>query len=386
MIIQRLLYKQLTEAIQPGKVVILYGPRRVGKTTLVNQLLSETKLKYRRFVGDNLADAVAFSVPDVRVLLGVVGDARLIVVDEAQKLKDIGLCLKIIVDQMPGVAVVATGSASFDLAQHTEKELVGRYKNFILYPISYEELVSHMGNLEARNLLERWLIYGGYPEAVLEEDTRKRNDYLQTLVGTYLYRDILEFSGVRKPKILTDILQMLAFQIGSEVSWAELANNLKVSTDTIVRYLDLLEKSFVILNVRGLSRNLRKEIYKNSRYYFWDNGVRNALINNFNPLSIRNDKGQLWENFLAIERKKRLGNAGTHPNYFFWRTYDQKEIDWVEEMDGKIFGYGFKWAAVKVNRSTREEFTKAYPGSWVEVVSRDNFEKFLLPEDIAESL
>lgn len=372
------MYQQLVEAIQPGKVVILYGPRRVGKTTLVAELLKETKLKARRFVGDNLADAAAFAVSDVRALRSVVGDAQLVVIDEAQKIKDIGLCLKIIVDQIPGVAVVATGSASFDLAVRTEGELVGRNKNLLLYPVSYTELGKYLGELEAKNLLERWLVWGGYPEAVLEEDSVKRKDYLNTLTGTYLFRDILELAGVRKPKIVMEILQMLAFQIGHEVSLAELASNLKVNVDTIIRYLDLLEKSFVIFNVRGFSRNLRKEVYKNSRYYFWDNGVRNAVINNFNPLAIRNDIGQLWENFLAIERLKLMSNTKTQANYYFWRTYDQKEIDWVEEVGGVIYGYEFKWGDNEIKRVTRDEFVRAYPGSVLDVVDKENFEKFIV--------
>lgn len=377
MIIHRFATDRLVKEIQAGKVVILYGPRRVGKTTLLSRFLSETALRYKRVVGDNLMDVASFSVPDARALRGVVGDAELFVVDEAQKIPNIGVCLKIIVDESPRVAVVASGSASLDLAQHAEKELVGRNKNVTLYPVSFSELSGHFGAVEAMNLLERWLLWGGYPEAVLEENSQKRSKYLGTLVGSYLYRDMLELSGIRKPKIVTDLLQMLAFQIGQEVSWAELSNNLKVSVDTVVRYLDLLEKSFVIFNARGFSRNLRKEIYKNSRYYFWDNGVRNALINNFNPLNLRNDVGQLWENFLAVERLKRMGHLGETANTYFWRTYDKKEIDWIEERGGRIYGYEFRWSGGTIRRSVRDEFLRAYPGAQIELIGRENFEQFV---------
>jgi predicted AAA+ superfamily ATPase len=327
--------------------------------------------------GDNLRDREALRIADVRNLREVVGDAQLLVIDEAQRVENIGLSLKIVVDQLSGVAVIATGSASLDLAQSTEEALTGRAKVFTLYPLAYKELAGHYGTWEAKQQLEKWLIWGGYPEAVLIEDRDKRGDYLETLVGAYLYKDVLEYGGVRRPQVIEDLLRLLAFQIGQEVSLAELGQNLSLNAETVARYLDLLQKSFVVFNVRGFSRNLRKEVYKNSRYYFWDNGVRNALIGNFNEMKKRPDTGQLWENFLAIERLKHTANLGRGIRHYFWRTYDQKELDWVEEADGQISGFEFKWGKGGVKKTVEKEFVTAYPGARLNVISPENMGVFL---------
>jgi predicted AAA+ superfamily ATPase len=248
---------------------------------------------------------------------------------------------------------------------------------FTLYPVSYAELQQTLGVIETRSQLERWLVWGGYPAIVTTDDPTARERLLGELVGSYLYRDILELEGVRRADKIVDLLRLLAFQIGQEVSISELATSLGLSFQTVEKYLDLLEKVFVIFKVNGFSRNLRKEIRKNSRYYFYDNGVRNSLIQNFNPIAIRNDIGQLWENFLVVERRKANQLAGRAVNTYFWRTYDQKEIDCIEEHGGKLYGYEFKWQSSDIRRAVRQEFLDAYPDSELTTISQENFEEFL---------
>ena len=248
---------------------------------------------------------------------------------------------------------------------------------FTLYPVSYGELQKSIGTLEARGQLERWLVWGGYPTMITTLDVNLRLRLMNELVGSYLYRDILELEGVRRADKIVDLLRLLAFQIGHDVSVAELAANLSLNRLTVDKYLGLLEKVFVIFRVGGFSRNLRKEISKNDRYYFYDNGVRNSLIQNFNGLSQRNDVGQLWENFLMVERRKANQNAGRMVNAYFWRTYDQKEIDYIEEQGGQIRGYEFKWQADALRKGTKREFLAAYPDAELSVIHSENFEAFI---------
>lgn len=378
MLIKRTLTKTIKNAIEPGKVVVLYGPRRVGKTTLVNELVkSFNKNEYLLVSGDQIRYRRVLSSQDSRALKSFIGEKKLLIVDEAQRIKNIGLNLKIIVDNFPNVAVLATGSASLDLSAKISEPLTGRKKTYILYPLSYTELSNWLGEFDVKTQLDRWLIYGGYPEAIVQNDNRARENYLFELTSSYLYKDILDFGKVKKAEKIVDLLRLLAFQIGREVSIAELSANLALDRQTVEKYLDLLQKSFVIYKISGFSRNLRKEIAKNSRYYFFDNGVRNALIENFNELKLRNDVGSLWENFLSIERQKYLQKKGIRVNRYFWRTYDQKEIDIIEEKQGKIYGYELKWKKGKIRPSTRKEFSAAYPGSELELVSKDNFSSFI---------
>ena len=295
--------------------------------------------------------------------------------DRAQRVPEIGLNLKIIVDSFPDVAVVATGSASFDLANKVNEPLTGRTLTFTLYPISYAELSSTYGAFEARADLERWLLWGSYP-GIVTADATLRERLLGELVGSYLYRDILELDGIRRSNKIVDLLRLLAFQIGQEVSVQELGTILGISRQTVERYLGLLEKVFVIFRVGGLARNLRKEISKTVRYYFYDNGVRNSLIQNFNRLSLRNDVGQLWENYLMVERRKVNEYAGRQSNIYFWRTYDQKELDYVEERGGILRGYEFKWQG-GVRAAVRREFETAYPGAEIETITPENFTDFV---------
>jgi uncharacterized protein len=373
--IARLLLRQLRLAILPGKVIVLYGPRQVGKTTLVTDLLADTELPHTYINADELTYREALASQNKRTLGELLGDSRLLVIDEAQRIPEIGLNLKILVDNYPQAAIVATGSASFDLARKVSEPLTGRKLTFSLYPVSYPELAATLGPFEARTQLERWLVWGGYP-AIVTAEPALRERLLAELVGSYLYRDILEMDGVRRAEKLVDLLRLLAFQIGQDVSLAELASNLALSRQTVERYLDLLEKVFVIFKIGGLARNLRKEISKSARYYFWDNGVRNSLLRNFNGLSLRNDVGQLWENYLMVERQKANQYAGRLVNTYFWRTYDQKELDCVEEGAGELAGYEFKWQG-QARPAARREFMAAYPGATVATITPDNFTDFL---------
>jgi predicted AAA+ superfamily ATPase len=374
--IQRFLLAKLEEAITPGKVLVLYGPRQVGKTTLVTDLLARTSIKQRFVNADELVYREALASQSRQTLGALLGDNALLVIDEAQRVPNIGLNLKILVDSFPKAAIIATGSASFDLANKISEPLTGRSLTFTLYPVSYKEIQATISPFDAHRNLERWLVWGGYPAVVTTENPVVREKMLGEMVGAYLYRDLLELEGVRRSEKIVDLLRLLAFQIGSQVSLAELAANLSLSRDTVERYLDLLEKVFVLFQVRGFSRNLRKEISKSARYYFYDNGVRNSLIRNFNPLNLRNDIGQLWENFLMVERRKANQSADRSANTYFWRTYDQKEIDCVEERGGRLFGFEFKWQG-EMRKAVRREFSETYPNAELTTIHRENFENFL---------
>lgn len=375
--IKRLLLSQIQNSLQAGKVTVLYGPRQVGKTTLVKDLIEALPIRSKFVNADELIYREVLASQSSQRLGELLGDADLLVIDEAQRVPEIGLNLKILVDTFPHAKIIATGSASFDLASKISEPLTGRKLTFNLYPVSYGEIQDTFGKIESRAQLERWLIWGGYPAIVSTDDPTLRERLLGELVGSYLYRDVLAMEGLRRADKIVDLLRLLAYQIGQEVSVTELATNLALNRSTVERYLDLLEKVFVIFKINGFSRNLRKEVTKSSRYYFYDNGVRNSLIQNFNPLALRNDIGQLWENFLVMERRKANQFAGRHVNSYFWRTYDQKEIDCIEEYGGRLYGYEFKWQSGEIRRAVRNEFMEAYPNSALMTVNRENFEEFL---------
>jgi len=345
---------------------------------LLSELSKKLNEPHLKINGDQLKYREVLSSEDNQKLRGFIGNNKILIIDEAQRVPNIGLNLKIIVDNFSEVKLLVTGSASLDLAGKVSEPLTGRKKTFMLYPVSYQEIEKWQGSFEARQQLERWLIFGAYPEALTIESRRQREDYLAELVSSYLYKDMLDFGDIKKSDKIVDLLRLLAFQIGQEVAISELASNLALDRVTVEKYLDLLEKSFVIYKIGGFSRNLRKEIAKTDRYYFYDNGVRNALIENFNDIKLRGDKGQLWENFLLVERLKLNQNLGRRANYYFWRTYDQKEIDLIEEREGKIYGFEFKWQG-KIRPIVEKEFTQAYKGAEVETVNQDNFTDFLVP-------
>lgn len=358
-----------------GKVVVIYGARRTGKTTLLNEFLKGETEPYLLVSGEDITVQGYLASQSVEKLRSFVGTSRLLVVDEAQKVHNIGLNLKLIVDHIPGIRVIATGSSSFDLARSMGEPLTGRKHTLKLFPLAQMEI----GQIEKRHQsdanLESRLVYGSYPDVVLMQDNRAREQYLKEIVSSYLYKDILELDGIRHSAKISRLLQLIAFQIGREVSYTELATGLGMSKNTAERYLDLLEKAFVVQKLSGFSRNLRNEITKNCRYYFLDNGVRNALINNFNALELRNDTGELWENYLVMERLKRQEYLGQAANNYFWRTYARQELDFVEEREGRLFGYEMKWG--KATPRPPREWLAAYPEASFEVVTRENYLDFV---------
>ena len=362
----------------PGKVLVMYGPRQVGKTTLAKDLLESVSLRSRFINADELVYREALASQSHQILGELLGDAELLVIDEAQRVPNIGVNLKILVDSFPHAIIMATGSASFELANQISEPLTGRSLTFTMYPVSYREVRNEFGVFEARAQLERWLTWGGYPAVVTQDNPVLRERLLSEIAGAYLYRDLLELEVIHHSDKIVSLLRLLAFQIGHEVSLTELATSLGMGRPTVERYLDLLEKVFVVFRVGGFSRNLRKEVTKNARYYFYDNGIRNSLIQNFNALHLRQDAGQLWENYLVIERRKTNQADQRSVNSYFWRTYDQKEIDCVEEYGGKLHGYEFKWGGKSIPRKTSSEFIENYPGSELTTISPENFEAFLL--------
>ena len=367
---------KLKSVKETNKVIFIYGPRRVGKTTLLREYLRKIKERYLLINGENIDAQYYLSSQSLQKLKDFLGDNKLLVIDEAQKIDNIGLNLKLIVDHIEKVRVIASGSSTFDLAKNIGEPLTGRKITLQLFPLSQMELGPIENLAETRANLEKRLIFGSYPEVIIAKSNSQRQEYLHEIVSSYLYKDILEMDGIKKSKKLIQLLQLLAFQIGKEVSLSELGKQLAMSKNTVERYLDLLEQVFVIINIRGLSRNLRKEITKMSRYYFYDNGIRNALINNFNLLHLRNDKGELWENYIIVERIKKQHYQGIWSNNYFWRTYNQKEIDWVEEREGKLFGYEIKWS----ESSAREpkEWKETYDNASFQLINQDNYLRFII--------
>ena len=370
------LLARLEHSVTPNRVVVVYGPRRVGKTTLI-----------RRYVRQHDPDALLVSGEDITVreylesqslakLRAFVGPRRTLIVDEAQYVRQIGLNLKLLVDHIEGLRIVATGSSSFDLAEQTGEPLTGRKVTLLMLPLSQLELQNVETALETRAQLEMRLIYGSYPEVVLMESDEDRQLYLKEMIASYLFKDILQLEGVRHADKLLRLLQLVAFQIGRETSTVEMGAQLGMNKNTVIRYLDLLEKAYVLYSRLGFSRNLRKEIAKSRRYYFYDNGIRNGLINNFNGLNQRGDVGILWENYIQVERLKFNLYTGRLAESRFWRTYDRQEIDLIEEWGGRVDAVEMKWSPQSKVRPPRG-WTAAYPHSTFQVVHRENYLDFI---------
>lgn len=373
--IQRIVKKDIIKHLQPNKVVVIYGPRQVGKTTFVNDILHDIHEEALFVSGEDKTVHPWLSSQSSIILQQNIGNKKLLVIDEAQKIHKIGLNLKIIIDMIPNIKVIATGSSSFELANQVGEPLVGRKWEYFLYPIAQMELSSQENLFETKALLPTRLIYGSYPEVVTAGDQNEKMKILRSIVDHHLYSDLLEFEGIRKSYKIIQLLRLIAFQIGQEVSLHEIGTQLGLNTRTVERYLDLLEKAFVIKSIHGFSRNLRKEITKSARYYFFDNGIRNALLNSFNSLELRNDVGQLWENYLFIERLKAQEYLHLYRNNYFWRTYDQQEIDFIEEYDGVLHGYEFKWGDKKAKCPA--SWSNTYPGSTFKAINRDNYLSFI---------
>jgi len=361
---------------ESSKVVILYGPRQVGKTTLAKDIFSDWDKNVLEISADERRYIDVLSSRDSVKLKSLVAGYDLLFVDEAQRVPDIGINLKIIHDQMPDVRIFVTGSSSLDLANQVREPLTGRTQTYTLYPISFMELSDLFNGFELDSQLDERLVYGSYPEVFSMANRIQREDYLYEIGNAYLYKDILELSSIKNSYKIHDLLRMLAYQVGSEVSRSEIGTALGMSKETVGNYIDLLEKSFVIFRLPGFSRNLRKEISRNDKIYFFDLGIRNMVIDNFKPLNQRNDVGALWENFLVIERMKRLAYSRMHSQTYFWRTYTGAELDYVEDRGGKLFGYEFKYGGKPARCPIA--WSQTYPDSGYELINRDNYLDFII--------
>lgn len=368
---------RLKKLLQSNKVLVIYGPRRTGKTTLIKRFLQDIQEPYLLVNGEDITVQEFLSSQSIAKLKEFVGSKKLLVIDEAQKISKIGINLKLLVDSIPGIKIIATGSSSFELAEQIGEPLVGRKFEVPMYPLAQLELQNIENMHETKSRLGQRLVYGSYPEIILNESQDFRRDYLRDTVNSYLLKDLFELEDIRHRKKIFDLLQLIAFQIGSEVSLSELGTQLSLSQKTVERYLYLLELAFVVIRVRGFSRNLRKEITKTARYYFYDNGIRNSIINNFNSLNTRDDIGKLWENYLFMERFKKREYQGIFSNVYFWRTYTKQEIDLVEDREGKLFGYEFTWSSRK-KKKIPSEWHKAYPKASFEVIDPDNYLEFII--------
>jgi predicted AAA+ superfamily ATPase len=365
-------YINLGQELTPGKTLVLLGPRRVGKTTLLTDFLSDSK-EAALYRGDELSTQQAFDKPDSTILRSHIGKANILAIDEAQAIANIGQSLKIINDTMPELSVIVTGSSSFELAGQVGEPLTGRKSTRYLLPISLSELVvkENVPASTFKKILPQLLVYGMYPNSLTSRANSERRDFLRELIDSYLLRDILTNQEVKGSRTLFQLLVLLSYQIGNEVSLNELGSSLGIDKNTVARYLDLLEKSYVIFRLGGFSRNLRSEVTRTAKYYFYDVGVRNAIINNFNELEIRDDVGQLWENFIVVERLKFRLYTKLYANQYFWRTWKQNEVDLVEERSGKLYGYEMKWKDKRT--SAPDEWLSTYKNkaSW-EVITPSN--------------
>lgn len=378
--IARILEKKILDRLKnTDKIIILYGSRQVGKTTLVEHFLKTLPYKTLHINADNREYVEVLSSRELGKLSRLVSGYELVFIDEAQRIPDIGINLKIIHDQIPGVKIIATGSSSFELANVTQEPLTGRTWTFTLYPVALAEIQAGQNLFELDNRLEEFLLYGMYPEVFSYTGSNDKMLYLKELSNAYLYKDILELGDIRNARAIYDLVRLLAYQIGSTISLNELGRQLGMSKETVARYIDLLEKSFVVFRLSGFSRNLRKEVVKMDKIYFYDLGVRNAVIDNFKNLAQRNDQGPLWENFLLAERLKFNGYwKGALSNRYFWRTYTGAELDYVEETGGKLFGYEFKWGD-KMAKAPKT-WLETYPEAEFLCINRANYADFLLPE------
>ncbi len=370
--ITRKIQSKLEDEIRDGsKVILLFGARQVGKTTLVQELLSHLTYRTLQINADELRFINILSSRDLRQLRDLTGGYELLFIDEAQRIPEIGINLKLMADNIPNLRIIATGSSSLHLASKTREPLTGRAWSHTLYPIAFCELADHHNAFELTDMLPERMIYGSYPDIFSMVGREAKRDYLGNLISSYLYKDILEIGNIRHSRKLHDLLRLLAFQIGQEVSFNELGTQLGMSKDTVAGYVDLLEQSYVIFRLGGFSGNLRKEVSKRDKIYFWDVGVRNTIIGNLNPLPERNDVGHLWENLMISERLKRQAYQGVLGNAYFWRTYGGAEVDLVEEREGKLFGFEYKWHNKRVRPP--KTFLGSYPEATFDVVTPENF-------------
>lgn len=365
----------IIKKLQSNKVLIIFGARRVGKTVLVKEILNQVKEPVLTLNGEDIYVHDKLAIRSVENYKQILGSYKFLYIDEAQKIPEIGLKLKLMIDEIDGLKIIISGSSSFDIHKDAGEPLTGRKYSFNLFALSESEYNQIENSISKVDKVRERLVFGSYPELLHLPDREDKIDYLNEMVSSYLLKDILVYENIKNSQKIFNLLRLIAFQIGGEVSLQELGNHLGISKNTVEKYLDLLSKVFILHKVEGFSRNLRKEITKNSRWYFLDNGIRNAVIANFNPIESRNDIGPLWENYMISERLKYQEYRRLSSNNYFWRTYEQQEVDWVEERDGSLFGYEFKWKEDKVKIPT--QWKSAYPNASFEVINMDNFNEWL---------
>lgn len=374
--IHRFIKNQVVKSLKPGQVTGIFGARRTGKTVLMEEIRSEIGKNKVLFVqGENLEAAEILSSQKLSVLKKFVAGYQYLFIDEAQKIPNIGLNLKLMVDAIPRLSILVSGSAAFDLKNKIGEPLVGRSRYFHLYPLAQLELGAEKDFLFAKENMEERIILGSYPQIVEAKTIKEKKEKLESIKSGYLLKDILELDNIKDSLFVFNLLRLIAFQIGNDISYSELAKMLNANSRTVMRYLELLEKTFIIFSLPGFSRNLRKEYTKTPRYYFWDNGIRNSIISNYNFINSRDDIGKLWENYCIVERIKMSAYKDINANRYFWRTYDQKEIDYVEEREGNLFGYEFKWKKDKVK--TPKEFLETYKDSKFKIINQENYLDFV---------
>jgi uncharacterized protein len=372
--IARRIYNKIQERLFRGKAMLILGPRQVGKSTLCEFVLTQTNQPFFYLNGDDADVRTELSETSATRLKAIVGSYKLVFIDEAQRIPNIGLTLKIFVDQLKDVQVIATGSSAFDLANLSNEPLTGRKYEFFLFPLSFGELVDHHGLLEEKRLIEQRLIFGSYPEIV--SHPTEAGELLKLLSGSYLYKDLLMLEQIKKPVLLEKLLKALALQLGNEVNYLELGQVVGADKNTVEKYIDLLEKAYVIFTVPAFNRNLRNELKKGKKIFFYDCGIRNAILGNFNPLTKRTDVGALWENYFLLERMKYQALQGVDAKFYFWRTTAKQEIDFVEESEGNLIAFECKWSS-KAKVRFPLPFTEAYPEAQLRIANAENFEKSL---------
>lgn len=367
---------------KPGKVLVVYGPRRVGKTTLVKHVLDtyfekERKLKTKYYTLDDLSVSKIIDEHTLATLSLLVRGYDVVVFDEAQRSPDVGLALKLLVDTFKDIVFIATGSSSFGLLQNIGEPLAGRMHALMHYPLSFNELAFFTDVVSEKSMLTTRLIYGSYPETVLQNTDRDREQYLDNLIKSYLYKDVLALEGIRKPKLVEDVLTLLAYQVGQPVNIVEIAKRLEISKATVKKYIDILCEAFIIARITPYSNNLRNEIHRTERYFFYDLGIRNALIGAYTKIETRNDVGQIWENYCVIERMKYNQRKDIHTNYYFWRTKNQAEVDLVEKYHNNIRAFECKYTEQAPSAKSKKAWSELYPNTEIEVINRGNFTEYL---------
>ena len=373
-VIKRALNNKINSKLFTGKAIIILGPRQSGKTTLIKNLSKNINKKQLILNGDDPAVRQLLGNPTFSEIKQIVGNNRVIIIDEAQRIENIGITIKMIIDEINDVQVIATGSSAFELNSKINEPLTGRKWEYFLYPLSFSEMVNHTSYWEESQKIDQRIIYGYYPDVVKSKG--EQIEVLKLISDSYLYKDILILDNIKKSNKIEKLLQALALQLGHQVSYNEIAQLVELDKTTVEKYIHLLEQAYVIFRLPALSRNIRNELKRTRKIYFYDNGLRNAIINNFNPLQLRQDVGSLWENFLISERIKFNHYNGNYCNYFFWRTHAQQEIDFIEERSGKLFAYEFKWNTRKKIKFPKA-FEQAYQNSEFNVINKDNYSEFI---------